>query len=234
MLSFTGNTFGCENFRFCGNLELCSWALSDAFVSDSFVCIEVFGTLGGGWPSSQLVNGWLEATKCFTRQVIRLKFQESSGITWAMCSETVKQPFSQQTVIWKKSFGRTYQLARCMTIYVTFILSYYLYICTLDTKYVIYRYAWFGHTTTYKSIPADTTSYNILYHYINVTIMYHTFMDLPKYSPGTGEPGAWWAPKSWATKEGHLPALGRRVRRHQQGAKTKKFIETPRVSIQFQ
>ena len=31
----------CYRFRFCGNLELCSWALSDAFVGDSFVCIEV-------------------------------------------------------------------------------------------------------------------------------------------------------------------------------------------------
>lgn len=30
---------------FCGNLELCSWALSDAFVGDSFVCIEVLDEL---------------------------------------------------------------------------------------------------------------------------------------------------------------------------------------------
>lgn len=30
---------------FCGNLELCSWALSDAFVGDSFVCIEVLEEL---------------------------------------------------------------------------------------------------------------------------------------------------------------------------------------------
>ena len=30
---------------FCGNLELCSWALSDAFVGDTFVCIEVLDEL---------------------------------------------------------------------------------------------------------------------------------------------------------------------------------------------
>ena len=44
---FSKQKSNSQLWRFSNNLELCSWALSDAFVGDSFVCIEAVSGKGG-------------------------------------------------------------------------------------------------------------------------------------------------------------------------------------------